>query len=252
MARRSRRSWKPEVARLESRDVPTVVSPLAFNAAGLRAQQAQASALDTVMSNTVIPAAGSSNGPSNQASSSAFLDPTTLTPRGRAAALFKTQGSGPYAVSPPLYNSQTKAVTYLGTLHSTQFLHGTLLMRIELNKDGTADGFAAVRNRNVAATGSILVLDIGGFAQNAAGTGQSIPSTFDSLGRPVTLGFNVDTNASGGVYAGAYGQGTLTITYNGNHGKSKNSAGSATVFFNGLVLPNNVADITQYDIPKFN
>ena len=39
--RRTRRSWKPEVARLETRDLPTVVSPLAFGGAGLKAQQAR-------------------------------------------------------------------------------------------------------------------------------------------------------------------------------------------------------------------
>ena len=83
------------------------------------------------------------------------------------------------------------------------------------------------------------------------GTGQSIPSTLDSHGRPITLGWNVDINSSGGNYGGAYGQGTVTIAYTPS-GHSKNSAGGANIVFNGLVMPSGVTDITQYDIPKFN
>ena len=44
MDRRSRHTLRPEVARLETRDVPTVVSPLAFGGAGLAAERANAAA----------------------------------------------------------------------------------------------------------------------------------------------------------------------------------------------------------------
>jgi hypothetical protein len=251
MARRSRRSWKPEVARLESRDVPTVVSPLAFGAAGLKAQRAQQRALGAVLSNAPTPAAATANGPSDQASNSPFLDPTTLTPKGLRIATFKAINTGPYAVTTPVYNTQTRSLTYIGRLGSNQFLHGTLLMHVEIGTDGSAFGYAALRNRNVSATGSVLGLDLGDFAQNVTGTGQGVPTTFDALGRPVRIPWNVDTNFSGGVYAGAYGEGFLTITYTPN-GHSKNSAGGATITFTGLAMPNNVSDITAYGLPKFN
>jgi hypothetical protein len=124
-------------------------------------------------------------------------------------------------------------------------------MHVEIGKDGTAQGFAALRDRNVAATGTIVVFDLGINAPNAAGQGQGIPTTFDAAGRPTSLGWNVDTNASGGAYAGAFGQGTVTISYTA-HGHSKNSAGGATLTFNGLVLQNGVVDVTSYTLPKFN
>ncbi len=248
MARRARRSWKPELARLESRDVPTVVSPLAFNAAGLKAQQAQERALSAVLSNAP-PATASA--PIDQASNSPYLDPATLTPKGLRIATFRAVNTGPYAVTTPVYNSLTKSLTFIGRIGSNQFLHGTLVMRIQIGKDGSASGFAALRNRNVSATGSVLGLDMGDFAQNVTGPGQGVPTTFDALGRPVRIPFNIDNNMSGGVYSGAYGQGFATITYTAN-GHSKNSAGGATITFSGLVMPNNVSDITAYDLGKFN
>ena len=60
--------------------------------------------------------------------------------------------------APPTFVGRGLDVTYVGQLTSNQFLHGTLVMRLELpsTPGGPITGYAALRDRNVAATGSLI------------------------------------------------------------------------------------------------
>jgi hypothetical protein len=254
MQRRTRRSWKPDYVKLESRDVPTVVSPLAFGGARLKALQAERTALAHVSAGAV-PAAAPNNGAIGfDGNASNFqiggnpnpapIDPTLLSPAGfrRAKFLASVQGST-FAVSPSSFVSLARTIYYAGRIVSNQFLHGTLDMRIDtpdltVNPTGQVVGFASLRDRNVAATGTVLQLDV--FAD---------ASTLDQFGRPTQLNWSVDDNGSGGTYAGAAGSGTATIVYT-RAGHAKGGAGVANISFNGLVLANGTADVTAFSLGR--
>ncbi len=251
MLRRSRRSWKPEVVRLESRDVPTVVSPLAFGGAGLKAQRAQQAA------QIALSQAALNQGPATPFNGNTGnfqtggnpnptqIDPSLLSPAGIRRATFQANvRQSPYAVSPPSFTNSTRTVYFVGEVIANQFLHGTLDMRIDtpnLSTDptGLVVGIASLRDRNVAATGNVLQLDL-----------SAKPSTLDQYGRPTTLNFAVDDNGSGGTYGGAAGSGTVTITYT-RAGHAQNGAGVANISFSGLVLANGTADVTAFTLGKF-
>ena len=251
MARRSRRSWKPELARLESRDVPTVVSPLAFGGAGLKAQRELQAALTALSQSVPSPTAptpfngNTGNFQSGGNPNPTPIDPSLLSPAGLRRATFRASADGPLAVSPSSFASQLRTVYYVGRIVSNQFLHGTLDMRVNtpnlsVNPTGQIVGIASLRDRNVAATGTVLQLDL-----------LANSSTLDQFGRPTTMNWAVDDNGSGGTYAGAAGSGTVTITYT-KAGHAKNGAGVANLFFSGLVLANGTADITAFTLGKFS
>jgi hypothetical protein len=255
-ARRGRIAWKPYVLQLETRDVPTVISPLAFGGAGLKAAQAQsnaAAAVNTVLTgqqsiNNVLASVNISTG--FQAGGTPSPAPITqtefatlLTPAGKARARFVAHSSGPFAVGHTSYTAFTKTVTYIGAIAANQFRQGTINMQLNIPKNfdpasGELDGFAALRDRTVAATGAILVLDLSITAE-------------DSFGRPTAVDWVVDDNGSGGSFAGASGAGTVTLSYN-THGNSKDAAGGAKEFWSGFVMQNGVNNITDFDIHKFN
>jgi hypothetical protein len=251
MARRSRRSWKPELARLESRDVPTVVSPLAFGGAGLKAQnelQAALTAFNQSLPNPggVTPFNGNAgNFQVGGSPSPTTLNPSLLSPAGIRRASFRASTNGPFAVSASSFAAESRTIYYVGRITSNQFLHGTLDMRVStpnlsLNPTGLVVGVASLRNRNVAATGNVVQFDL-----------SADPSTLDQFGRPTTFNWSVDDNGSGGTYGGAAGSGTLTITYT-KSGHAKDGAGVASLFFSGLVLANGTGDITAFTLGKFS
>lgn len=252
MGRRTRQSWKPEVVGLESRAVLTVVSPLAIGGAGLKAMRASQAALDRVSSQAVQAPANGAVGFDGNAGNFQYggnpnptpIDPTLLSPAGiRRATFLAGIPKSPYAVSPSSFVGASRTVYFAGGLVSNQFLHGTLDMRIETpdlatNPTGMVVGIASLRNRNVAATGTVLQVDL--FADG---------STLDSYGRPTKLSWTVDDNGSGGTYAGAAGSGTVTIAYT-RAGHAQKGAGVASVSFSGLVLANGTADITNFTLGK--
>ncbi len=251
MGRRTRRTWNPEVVGLETRAVLTVVSPLAFGGAGLQAQLAQQAALaalsQTVPSTSITPFNGNTGNFQDGGNPNPTpIDPNLLSPSGvRRATFLANVGKSPYAVSPSSFASQSRAVFFAGQIHSNQFLHGTLVMRIDtpdlsIDPTGKVVGIASLRDRSVAATGTVLQLDL--FAD---------PSTLDQFGRPTTLNWSVDDNGSGGTYGGAAGSGTATISYT-KAGHAKGAAGVANINFAGLVLANGTADITSLTLGHFN
>jgi hypothetical protein len=234
MSRRT--SWRPEVLGLESRAVPTVVSPLAFGGAGLKAQRADAAGLAMVS-----PLATSSTNNGLNFNPNPTIDPTTLSPLGLSASRFAARVSGPFALARSYYSDVAKQIVYIGNLAGTpgQMLHGTMIMRVVIPVDSTSPilGVAVLRDLSNATTGNQLVLDL-----TARAT--------DAQGRPTQFTWNVD-GTSAGSYTNAPGQGTLTVTYNSN-GHSKSSAGGYTAIFKGAVLPDPTLLNTLYDIPKFN
>jgi hypothetical protein len=255
-ARRSRMAWKPDFIQLETRDVPTVISPLAFNGAGLKAAQAQNKAagaanavltgqqsINSVLANVNISTGFQQGGTPSPGPITQAQFATLLTPAGKARARFVAHSSGPFAVGQSSYTAFSKTVTYIGPIAANQFLQGTINMQLNIPKtfnptSGELDGFAALRNRTVAATGTILVLDLSITAE-------------DSFGRPTQVDWVVDDNGSGGSYAGASGTGTLAISYNA-HGNSKDAAGGAKEMWSGFVMQNGVNNITDYNLHKFN
>ena len=249
MARRTRWSRKPELVRLESRAVLTVVSPLAFGGAGLQAQRAQQAAL--VALSQSIPGTGITpfNGDTGNFQTGGNpnptpIDPSLLSPAGIRRAIFLASiKKSTFAVSPPSFAKASRTVYFAGQITANQFLHGTLDMRIDtpnLSTDptGLVTGIASLRDRNVAATGTVLQLDL-----------SADPSTLDQFGRPTKLNWAIDDNGSGGTYAGAAGSGTVTIAYT-KAGHTKGGAGVANITFNGLVLANGTADITNFTLGK--
>jgi hypothetical protein len=237
-------AWKPNFLHLETRDVPTVISPLAFHSAGLKVQKSNALA-ESKISGLAMPSA--SQGGTTTSSlpiglnftPNPQIDPATLTPLGKKAASLSGLVSGPYALARSYFTDTSKQIVLIGNYRGTtnQILHGTLLMRILIPSapGGQIFGVANIRDQNNATTGNHLVLDL-----TATAT--------DSQGRPTQLTWLVDSS-SGGGYTGAPGQGTLTITYLTGH--SKSSAGNAISVFKGMVLTDPTNFNVNYDVPHF-
>jgi hypothetical protein len=242
--RRDRMAWKPNVIQLETRDVPTVISPLAFHGAGLKAQKANEVAnakFAGLATPTSSPAASTiSNLPLGlNFNPNPQIDPATLTPLGKRAANFSGSVAGPIAIAHSFFTDTARQVVFIGNYRGSpsQVLHGTLLMRVLIpsNPDGQIFGVAIIRDLNNATTGNNLVLDL-----TATAT--------DSQGRPTQFTWLVDSS-SGGGYMGAPGQGTLTIAYLPGH--SKSSAGNAISVFKGMVLTDPANVDTNFDVPHF-
>jgi hypothetical protein len=238
MSRRARKNLIPTLNGLESRQLLTVISPLAFHRAGAAIQRANAAAFASVGSE-VTPSLAAPARANTGTSNGVPLDPTTLTPAGLARARFVTHASGPYTLATPSLRGISKEIFYIGNVQSTQFLHGTMVMRIDIpSTPGTPiTGVAALRDRNVNSTGNQVLLDLTGTAT-------------DAQGRPTQLSWTVNSN-SGGSYVGSPGQGTVTITYQKN-GHSKHSVGGATSVFKGLILTNSIGTNINFTLPKFN
>jgi hypothetical protein len=253
--RRPRVALKPQVVDLESRAVPTVVSPLAFGRQGAYATQVAAGA-NARLGAVAMPAGSTSPGASSGADaglpsgipfspnptiapSETTPDGTPLTPIGAVRARFVATGSGPFALGRSSFPNVAHDITYIGKFGSNQLLRGTYVMRIVVPTDPTAQTFGVLQLRDLsnATTGTVIVLD------------QTI-TAFDQAGRPTASTWVIDSS-SGGAYATAIGQGTMTITYTRN-GHSRNSAGGAILSIRGQVLPTGNGSNVNFDIPKFN
>jgi hypothetical protein len=226
-------TFRPGIVALESRAVPTVVSPFAFGGAGLKVQQATSEAAALVS-----PAAtGANNGLTFNPNPT--IDPTKLSKLGLATARFAVSVSGPYSLARSYYADVDKQIIYLGQFSGTtgQMRHGQMVMRVVIPADSSTpiQGIAVLRDRSVTSSGIQLVLDL-----TATAT--------DSQGRPTAFTWQVDAT-SAGSYTNAPGNGTLSLFYKAN-GNSKFSVGGYSAVFSGMILPDPTLLNTVYDIPK--
>lgn len=201
MTRRPRAPWRPELLRLESRDLP------ASSALGsLHALARHASAL-----------VQSSTPPPTEPGPPLVPGPGQPTPIGLARSRFAAAFSGTILVGRPRYTGQSAILSYRGIGTSTQFLHGDFQMAAVLPKDASADitGAAFLQDRNQA-NGDQFGLDI-----------NFDKASLDSRGRPTRGTWVTDPNIYSGVNYSDVGTGTVKIRYFPD--------GVATVVFRGHI-----------------
>jgi len=238
MSRRMRRMWKPELLLLETRAGPTVISPLA--SAGSSPGQSHADRAQIRAAQAAAAAAAPVLGAGQEID---FGRP--LSAIGLSQAAFVAKFNGPVGTGLGQYQDQGVQYLYTASGNATQFLIGRLVMRLftPAATGGNATGLASIRDRNVATTGTNLILDIQGDA-----------SALDPNSRPSHLAWKVDPG-SGGYYLNATGQGTLDIIYSASHRRvgshTVHEAGSATAIFQGLIITNvGVTDPTVFELNK--
>ncbi len=241
MARRASRDLKPAVSRLEAREVLSRVGLSAHGVASLASHRA-APLVVAAPSGQVTPAAQPAGTPAPT--------PQELAREQYLARVTRIQvGQGA-----PRFTDQKAQFLYAGSGVSNQAIAIRLVMRLYIPTDPAQPitGIASLRSRDVATTGTNLILDL---------TGSS--ADVDARGRPTRLTWTVDGNA-GGSYAGATevnpdgtpGTGTLDLIYAPNpnhapHGTGIN-AGSATALFKGLIRTNNgVTQVTAFELGHF-
>jgi hypothetical protein len=187
--RRSRRDLYAEP--LEARDVPTVLAhPLALHpaAAVLTPHQGVTNVSQGITGSPTAPPASDAGG----------LPTSHEVSRQRFIGKFK----GDYIIGPGRYTDQAAALSSLGYGGSNRTLHLLSNMRLVLPTDANqpSTGQIYMAGRDVATTGSALVLDLTGVAGS------------DFRGFPTRYTWTVDP-ASGGVYTSASGEGTFDLTY---------------------------------------
>lgn len=148
------------------------------------------------------------------------------TPHEVARERFIAKLSGEYITGPGRFTNQSLQALVLGTGGSNQALRLAMQMRFYMPTDPTqpTTGQAALFDKNVANTGSALVLDLTAAPQ--AGTN----------GLPTSFTWTVD-GTSGGLWSGAVGQGTLQVHYapGGKLPRRANGAGRVYLVFQGAV-----------------
>ncbi len=238
MSRRKSQVWRSELLVLETRDVPTVISPMAFG--GSQPGQSHSSLAQVQVAQAAAVSAASFLGNGQEIDFSRPLSPIGLT-----QAAFAAKFNGPVGTGGAQYQDQGVQYLYTASGNSSQFLAGRLVMRLYTpgSSGGDVTGLASIRDRNVATTGTNLILDIQGGASN-----------LDASGRPSHLTWKVNPG-SGGYYLNSTGQGTLDIIYSPTHRKvgshSQHEAGSATATFHGLIITNvGVTDPTVFELNK--
>jgi hypothetical protein len=233
MARRAMRKLTPAVFRLESREVLSRVAPVGHSLGSPRpaAIVAPASAAHPLATTAPVPT------------------PQELARERYVAVATRIQ----VGEAGPRFTDQKAQFLYAGSGGSNRNVALRLVMRLYTPLDPTAPvtGLASVRNRDVATTGTNLILDLTGSTAN-----------LDAFGRPTHLTWTVD-GSSGGSYAGAVavnpdgtpGVGTLDITYSGNPNHAPHggvNAGSANAILRGFIQTNNgVTQVTSFEIGHF-
>lgn len=199
-----RRRCKPQVDGLESRALLTFVlipRPAAVRAA---AAAAAPSALSTGEPVASLP-----------------------TPHEIVRERYVARLKGSYTTGPGRFTDQSAQLASLGYGGSNQSLHLYSQLRLTVPVDTTqpVTGLVALIPWNTATTGSNLVLDL---------TGD--PASVGSNGFPTHFTWTVNST-SGGLYAGATGQGTLDVTYfpTGRGRTGTTQAGRLQFAINGLV-----------------
>jgi hypothetical protein len=154
-----------------------------------------------------------------------------------ARTAFGARFQGSYTTGPGRLTNQALLTYFKGGGTSNQFFHGDALIVINTPSDSSqpVTGTAQLFDKNVATTGSALVLDLRG----------SAPAS--PLKPPTQLTWTVDSS-SGGAYTNATGQGTLDLIYfpGGKRPARALQAGTAGAVFQGQVTTTGVGNILQF------
>jgi hypothetical protein len=155
----------------------------------------------------------------------------------RAREAFSARFQGPFVTGPGRFKDRSLLIHVSGGGTSNQFFHGNAIIQINVPKDPAqpVTGFAQLFAKNVATTGTTLVLDL-------TGTAPADPSQ-----RPGHLTWTVDAS-SGGLYTAATGQGTLDLIYfpGGNIPSRAFQAGDAGAVFQGQINTTGTGNLLQF------
>jgi hypothetical protein len=164
-------------------------------------------------------------------------DDMVPTAHENAREAFGARFQGPFVTGPGRFKGDALLTYVKGGGTSNQFLHGNVLIQITTPKDPTArvTGTAELIAKNVATTGTILVLTLDG----------SAPS--DTSKPPTHLTWTVNSSSSG-LYTNATGQGTLDLIYfpGGHRPQRSFDAGSAGAVFKGKINATGVGNILVF------
>jgi len=262
MARRASREHRPSVQGLESRAVPTVISPLAFGGAGLATNPRHPGTVHVAGTGIGGSGNGGGTGAITVGGGVGRLDQIP-TPRELALERFSARFTRvQVGVGAPNSADQARQILYAGSGIGYPLLQSRLVMRLFTPVDpaGTITGIAQVRDRTVGTSGTAVVLNLTGSTAD-----------LDARGRPTRLRWTVDANLSGGAFLnglavnpdgsalnrdGTPASGTLTIAYAPNplhppHGTGING-GLATAVFDGHIrTTNSVTDLTRFELGHF-
>ena len=159
------------------------------------------------------------------------------TPHEMVREAFEARFQGPYNTGPGRFTSDALLTHVNAGGTSNQFLHGNVLIQITTPRDPTqpVTGTAELFEKNVATTGTILVLDLTG------------TSPADPTRPPSHLNWTVNGNSSG-FYTNAKGQGTLNLIYfpGGRRPQRSFQAGNAGSVFQGQIYTTGVGSLLQF------
>jgi len=207
-----KRSLKPGLESLETREVPTVLGVPVVTPSALDLAQ-HFSASSPSVATVVIPPVPP-----------IIPSPGQPLPIELARTRFHADFIGHYYNGPPHYTSQLGIFSMKGVGTSTQFLHGSVQMVIVFPIDPTANitGAAYLQDKNLVGSNAFaldFIID---------------RSSLDSRGRPTQGTFVADPNVYGGSNFSFQANGTIQIRYNKNN---------AVVSFDGRFYTNGITNV---------
>ncbi|MDB5349076.1 MAG: hypothetical protein JWN86_323 [Planctomycetota bacterium] len=219
MTRRFRRSVRPTLERVESRNLMSVTAipyaaPKAVSTARLVALASNVG--DTASQQTPMPPVVPGQG--------------QPTPREQARTAFRGTFTGPVYYGPGRYTDQSRIIYFRGTGTSSHFLHGDYQMALVFPTDPAAPitGAAYLQDKNNNSGGVV------GFDLTADST------SLDRRGRPTRATFVSDPNIYGGIFFLDSSQGSVKIAY---HGGTASAAFQGHVYTSGITNPLTNADL---------
>lgn len=219
MPRRARkprpsRSSRPVIEALEARSLQAIAALIAAHAAAAAA------------SRPAVPVAAFQPGPG-----------AVPTSHELHRESFLARFQGPFVIGPGRFSDQARLFTMTGGGNANQFDHGNINIGLVTPTDPSQPvrGTAALFAKNVATTGTVLVLDL------------TAPPNSDPNRPPTHLTWTIDPN-SGGLYTGATGQGTLDLIAQpgGRRPARAFASGTAGVIVRGLVDTSGIGNILRF------
>ncbi len=171
---------------------------------------------------------GSSSGGSGSSQVSQFQVPT---PQAAAMGRYQVAFHGYYVVGPPQFQNQQARTVVNANAPSWQKGHQLFLsFNYAVPQDGSSVSpvTITIKGPHPSPTGDSLVLDA---TIEPASQGQVLPTY---------MTWTVNGSKSGGIFAGASGQGTAELVYGRARGGGRAQVGSASVLIDGLVVRQNL------------